>query len=472
MKSIALLTTGFVLLAAGTGSAAVRLPAIFSDHMVLQQDRAVPVWGWAEPGEEISVSIAGQRKTARADANGKWKVTLDKLTPGPALTMTVSGKNTLAVNDVLVGEVWLGSGQSNMARTTKSAMDFAKEQAAANLPNIRMFKVESGAATNAQSDCRGSWKVCSPETVGSYSAVLFFFGRELHQHLKLPLGLIHSSVGGTTIEQWTDAETQRAVAELQPIFAAPTQGTNAAAASAAKGPNARIGIGGLFNGKIAPLIPYGLRGVIWYQGEGNTKSMEQARLYEHQLPLLIKDWRQRWGYEFPFAWVQLPNFARNGETWCVVREAMLKTLALPHTGMAITVDIGNPDNVHPQNKEEVGRRLSLWALGSVYGKEVSAISGPLPAGHQIKGGEVTLQFRHTNGGLVGKGGALKGFVIAGEDRQWHAAQARIAGAQVVVSCAEVKDPVAVRYAWEANPDGNLFNGANLPASPFRTDDWK
>ncbi len=180
--------------------------------------------------------------------------------------------------------------------------------------------------------------------------------------------------------------------------------------------------------------------------------MEQARLYEHQLPLLIKDWRRRWGDEFPFAWVQLPNFAKNGEQWCVVREGMLKTLALPHTGMAITVDIGNPDNVHPQNKEEVGRRLSLWALGSVYGKGVSAISGPLPAGHKIKEGEVTLEFRHTNGGLVAKGGALKGFVVAGEDRKWHPGQARIAGTQVIVSCAEVSRPVAVRYEWKGNPD--------------------
>lgn len=472
MKSLASFSFGVVLLVARSGLAEVRLPALFSDHMVLQQERAVPIWGWADPGEEISVSIAGQRKTAGADADGKWKVTLGKLAPGPALTLTVIGKNTVTVNDVLVGEVWLGSGQSNMARTTKSAKDFAKEQVAADLPSIRMFRVESGAATNAQADCRGSWKVCSPETVGGYSAVLFFFGRELHQQLKLPMGLIHSSVGGTAIELWTDADLQRQQPELRPLFDALAQRANDAAATKKLPPNARIKIGGLFNGKIAPLIPYALRGVIWYQGEGNTKSMEQARLYEYQLPLLIKDWRRRWGDEFPFAWVQLPNFAKNGEPWCVVREGMLKTLALPHTGMAITVDIGNPDNVHPQNKEEVGRRLSLWALGSVYGKEVPAISGPLPAGHKFKGGEVTLEFRHTNGGLVAKGGALKGFVVAGEDRKWHPAQARIAGTQVIVSCTEVPRPVAVRYAWEANPDCNLFNGAGLPASPFRADDWK
>jgi len=456
-----------LLLMTRTASADVRLPAIISDHMVLQQDVIVPIWGWADPGEEVSVVIGGQRKSARADAAGKWKVELDKLKPGAALTLTVTGKNKVAVNDVLVGEVWLGSGQSNMARTTKSAKDFAKEQAAANLPNLRMFKVESGAATNAQSDCRGSWKVCSPETVGGYSAVLFFFGRELHQNLGLPMGLIHSSVGGTTIEQWTDLETQRAAPELTPIFAALAAKTNAPA----KAPNARIPIGGLFNGKIAPLIPYALRGIVWYQGEGNTKSVEQARLYEHQLPLLITDWRKRWGQDMPFAWVQLPNWAKNGEAWCIVQEGMLKTLKLPKTGMAITVDIGDANDVHPQNKEEVGRRLSLWALGSVYGKQV-ATSGPLPGGHEIKGSEVVVKFQHTNGGLVAKAGALKGFNLAGEDRQWHPATARITGSQVFVSCAAVKRPVALRYAWQDNPDCNLFNGAGLPASPFRTDDWK
>lgn len=465
----ALLTTSVLLFTSSPARADVRLPAIISDHMVLQQDAAVPIWGWADPGEEISVFIAGQRKSARADSAGKWKIELDNLKPGAALTLIVTGKNTLTVNNVLVGEVWLGSGQSNMARTTKSAKDFAKEQAAANLPNLRMFKVESGAATNAQSDCRGSWKVCSPETVGGYSAVLFFFGRELHQDLRLPMGLIHSSVGGTTIEQWTDLETQRAAPELKPIFTALEAKTNATAA-AAKPPNAQIRIGGLFNGKIAPLIPYALRGIVWYQGEGNTKSLDQARLYEHQLPLLITDWRKRWGQELPFAWVQLPNWARNGEAWCIVQEGMLKTLKLPKTGMAITVDIGDANNVHPQNKEEVGRRLSLWALGSVYGKPVPT-SGPLPAGHEIRGSEVVVNFQHTNGGLLAKGGELKGFNLAGEDRQWHPATARITGSQVFVSCAKVKQPVALRYAWQDNPDCNLFNGAGLPASPFRTDDW-
>jgi sialate O-acetylesterase len=228
--------------------------------------------------------------------------------------------------------------------------------------------------------------------------------------------------------------------------------------------------GGLFNGKIAQLIPYAVRGIVWYQGEANSAPGKGA-YYQHQLPLLVNDWRARWGEELPFAWVQLPNFGREGEGWSLVREAMLKTLSLPKTGMAITVDIGETKDIHPKNKQDVGRRLALWALGDVYGNTVPATSGPLPTEHEVKGDSITVTFLHADGGLVAKGGDLKGFVIAGEDQQWKPAQARIVGTTVVVSSSEVSMPVAVRYAWSADPDCNLFNEAGLPASPFRTDDW-
>jgi sialate O-acetylesterase len=470
-KPLALLTLGAFLLVARLAAAEVRLPAIFSDHMVLQQDTTVPIWGCADPGEEVSVAIAEQRKSVRADTDGKWKVELNQLRPGQTLTLTVKGKNTVIVNDVLVGEVWLGSGQSNMQFAVRRAQDLEKEKQTANFPQIRMFKVESGAAATAQPDCKGSWLVCTPESVIDFSAALFFFGREIHQALGVPVGLINSSVGGTPIQLWISPEAQRAAPELKQFFAAIPETTNTAGANSGKKPKTQI-LGGLFNGKIAPLIPYALRGVLWYQGEANTKSVERARYYEHQLPLLITDWRKRWGQELPFAWVQLPNFAKGGDGWCVVREAMLKSLKLPRTGMAITVDVGEPDNIHPKNKQEVGRRLSLWALGAIYGKKVASISGPLPAGHQIKGSEMKVSFQHADGGLKAKGVELKGFSLAGEDRQWHPAQARIAGAQAIVSSAEVKQPVALRYAWQDNPDCNLYNGAGLPASPFRTDDWR
>jgi sialate O-acetylesterase len=227
----------------------------------------------------------------------------------------------------------------------------------------------------------------------------------------------------------------------------------------------------LFNGKIAPLIPYAIRGALWYQGEANTVPAK-APFYEHQLRLLVNDWRARWGYAFPFAWAQLPKFAVNGRDWPLVREAMLKTLALPQTGMGINLDIGEERDIHPKNKQEVGRRLSLWALGSVYGRDVPATSGPLPAGHQIRGNEIVVQFTHANGGLMARDGALSGFDIAGDDRIWKPATARIAGDRVIVSNSEIRNPVAVRYAWENYPTASLYNSAGLPATPFRTDNWK
>ena len=484
----------------------VKLPAIISEHMVVQSGVEVAVWGWAEAGEEVAVSFAGQTKSAKANATGKWTLKLEKLkAANEPLTLTVKGKNTLTVQDVLVGEVWLGSGQSNMALQVSRANNPEEEAAAAKLPAIRMFTVNSDAAPTAQDDCKGSWEVCDPATVGRFSAAAYFFGRELHKALGVPVGLINSSVGGTPIESWISPEAQQNSPELQ-RYVDELKKTEAAidltaakakyerdlaqwkeAAAAAKAEKktpprppidpvalrARKGnVGGLFNGKIAPLIPYALRGAIWYQGEANSAS-NKAPFYHHQLAALIADWRTRWGSEFPFAWVQLPNFDGGAvRDWPTVREEMLKTLAVPKTGMAITIDIGEEKNIHPKNKQEVGRRLSLWALGTVYGKKVPTTSGPLPAGHKIRGSEAVLEFTHADGGLVAKDGELKGFVIAGEDKQWKPAQARIDGGKVIVSSAEVKQPVAVRYAWENWPTCNLYNGAGLPASPFRTDDWK
>ena len=492
------------ILTAATAHAAVKLPAIFSEHMVLQQDAGVPVWGWADAGEEVTVSVAGEAQKTKADAAGKWTVKLGTLKPGGPHTLTVQGANTVTIADVLIGEVWLGSGQSNMAMTVSRAKDFEQEQTAANLPQVRMFTEKSGGSAKASDECAGSWVVCAPETVGAFSATLFFTGREIHKALGVPVGLINSSVGGTPIDSWIAPEAQQASPELKALFAANAKVETAFNAEAAKAkyekdlaawteavkqaraekkplprkpqdPVAlrarKSNIGGLFNGKIAPLIPYAIRGALWYQGEANSTE-PKASFYQYQLPLLVKDWRARWGYEFPMAWVQLPNFGGPGRNWPGVREAMLKTLQLPKTGMAVTIDIGDEKNIHPTNKQEVGRRLSLWALGEVYGKKVAATSGPLPAGHKVRGSEVVLSFTHSDGGLKAKDGDLKGFAIAGADQQWKPAQARIDGDKVIVSSAAAPHPVAVRYAWENFPTCNLYNGAGLPASPFRTDDWK
>lgn len=488
---------------AAPARADVRLPRIISDHMVLQRDAGVPIWGWADPGESVTVAIGGQKKTAKADAKGKWQVKLDRLTETGPLTLTVSGtKNTLTVNDVLVGEVWLASGQSNMAWMVRQSRDFEKEQAAARYPQLRMFTVSRVPARTPSDDCTGSWQVCTPETVGLFSATAYFFGRELHQKLGVPVGLINSSVGGTPVEAWTSLDVQKARPELQGLLAGwekraatyePAQALAAyekqlatwkeavkkAKAEGKQPPRQPQKPGDprdnthhpavLFNGMIAPLVPYAIRGAIWYQGESNASTEETGKLYAVQLPLLIKDWRARWGQgDFPFAWVQLPNFQTKAEGWPAVREAMVKSLALPNTGMAITMDIGEVNDIHPKNKQDVGHRLALWALARVYDRDVP-YSGPLLGGHQVKGNVVELSFQHATRGLVAKGGDLKGFTIAGADKKWVPAVARIEGDKVLVSSPEVQEPVAVRYSWAANPDGNLFNGAGLPASPFRTD---
>ncbi len=492
---------------AALAAADLKLAAVFTDHLVLQRDKAVPVWGWADPGETITVEFAGQAKTATADAAGKWLVKLDPLAASAeSRTIVVRSDKAgrrLEITDVLVGEVWLGSGQSNMAMAVSRAKDFEAEKAAAGLPLIRMFREESGNAPAPQPDGKGKWVVCSPETVGGFSATLYFFGREIHRELKVPVGLINSSVGGTPIESWIAGEVQQRAPELQALReaearadagfdaakakagyekalarwkeqAAKAKATGQAAPKKPQDPLAqranKSGGGGLFNGKIAPLVPYGIRGITWYQGEANSQP-GKGPFYQHQLPLLVNDWRARWGEELPFAWVQLPNFNRPGEGWMLVREAMLKSLRLPRTGMAITVDIGDARDIHPKNKQEVGRRLALWALGEVYGQKVAATSGPLLAAHEVRGSEVVISFKHTEGGLTAREGNLKGFVVAGEDRQWKPANARIDGGKVIVASPEVMKPVAVRYAWEPNPDCNLFNGAGLPASPFRTDNW-
>ncbi len=476
--------------------AEVKLPAIISDHMVLQADAEVPIWGWAGPGEEVAVLLGTAHASTKADASGKWHVKLPKLPAGGPHELKVKGTNSLSVGDVLIGEVWLGSGQSNMAMTVNRAQDFEKEAAAANWPQIRMFTVTSGASNKPQTDCSGSWAVCTPEAVTRFSATAYFFGRELHQTLNVPVGLINSSVGGTPIESWISPEAQETSAELKPFFAATSNDNapfdaakakakydrdlanwqqsskkaKAAGQPVPKRPQDPVAVrerkgnvGGLFNGKIAPLVPYRVRGVLWYQGEANSTPVK-APFYQHQLPLLVNDWRSRWGYELPFAWVQLPNFAGAGRDWPTVRQAMLQTLKLPKTGMAITLDIGEVNDIHPKNKQEVGRRLALWALGTVYGKSVPT-SGPLPAKHERRASSIVVQFDHADGGLVAKSGELVGFEIAGE-QGFKPATATIEGNSVVVTSADVARPVAVRYAWTNGPTASLYNGAGLPASPF------
>lgn len=491
--------------AAAPALADVTLPALFSDHMVLQAGVNVPVWGWADAGEEVTLSLAGQKVTARTGADGRWRTNLPPMKSGAEpLTLTVEGRNRIVIQDVLVGEVWLASGQSNMAFQFNRCGYPAEEAAAAALPEIRMFTVKAQSTRAPQEKCEGAWVAASPETVQSFSAVAWFFGKDLHGRLGVPVGLINSSWGGTDIAAWTSEEAQAGVPALKAqmedwarkaavfdeakakadharrvtAWKAQVAKAQAEGRPLPRGPRAEVHPdiyqnrpANLFNGMISPLLPYALRGAIWYQGEHNCANVEKAALYATQLPLLIQDWRARWGRELPFAWVQLPNFEQTAPR-PLVREAMLKSLGVPNTGMAVTIDVGEAHDNHPKDKKTVGGRLALWALARVYGEEVPAWSGPLPAGHEVRGGEVVLGFEHTTGGLAARGGELRGFVIAGVDKVWKPGRARIEGDKVVVSSAEVAAPVAVRYSWASNPDGNLFNGAGLPASPFRTDVWE
>ena len=488
----------------------VRLPALFSDHMVLQANERVPVWGWAKPNEKVSVAIAGQKLMTVADVQGRWRVRLEPIQSGQHLTLTVQGANKITVNDVLTGEIWLGSGQSNMQMKVREAKDFSLEQTNAEFPDLRMFTVPLKASLTPLEDTKGSWRVCNSNTVGEFSAMLYFFGREIHQRMKTPVGLIHSSWGGTPIQSWTSLEAQARVTELKPIVegfqkalqkpfdvaaadaewrVALTNWQAAVADARAKQKDeprkplkradprvSEYSPGNLFNAMVAPLIPYRIKGALWYQGEANG-GLDKAPLYRHQLPTLINDWRARWGEsDFPFAWAQLPGFtARTNDPaapsgWALVREGMLETLSLPNTGMGVNIDLGEEKNIHPKNKQDVGHRLALWALAQVYQQKIP-FSGPLFVGSENLEGKIKLKFSNADGGLVCRNGVLKGFAIAGADKKWRWAEAQIDGDNVVVSSGEVPQPVAVRYGWANNPDCNLYNSAGLPASPFRTDRW-
>jgi sialate O-acetylesterase len=495
-----------VLLVVGVAFGDIRLPAIIGDNMVLQQGEAVAIWGWAEPGEEVMVSVSWHSVQwgVTADKDGKWRFNVTSPKAGGPYEITLNGKNTITIKNILVGEVWVGSGQSNMQMSVQSSANSQDEIAAANYPKIRLFQVEREVARKPKDDCKGSWVECSPETVGGFSAAAYFFGRELHKELDVPIGLIHTSWGGTPAEAWTTRDMLETDEDFKPILARfdeamakypqakaeydkkIEQWKEAAAKAKEEGKNApqkpRGPSGpdnpnfpaGLYNAMIAPLIPYGIHGAIWYQGESNA-----GRAYQYRLlfPAMIQSWRKTWGQgDFPFIFVQLANFKavkdEPGESdWAELREAQLKTLSLPNTGMAVIIDIGDAKDIHPKNKQDVGKRLALWALGNSYGKKI-VYSGPLYKSMKVEGGKVILSFDHVGGGLIAKGEEpLKGFAVAGADKKFVWADAKIEGAAVVVSSEAVVAPAAVRYAWADNPICNLYNKEGLPASPFRTDDW-
>ncbi|HXX92466.1 MAG TPA: sialate O-acetylesterase [Planctomycetota bacterium] len=471
-------------------AAELKVHGLFSDNMVLQSDQAAPVWGTAEPGREITVSIAGQKKTAHTGPDGRWMVKLDPLKAGGPHELAIGEAITL--KNVMVGEVWICSGQSNMEMSVNSSNSAAEEKANAAYPKIRLYTVPRRQADQPEHDLVGSWKECGPDTVGGFSAVAYFFGREVHQKLGVPIGLIHTSWGGTPAEVWTSdrviqsrpefknyvtfyAQRQEKYEKDLAKYKEDVEKAKAEGKPAPKPLNKPMKLSCLYNAMIAPLIPYGVRGAIWYQGESNAS---QAKLYQTLFPAMITNWREDWGQgEFPFGFVQLANFmARRDQpgdsNWAELREAQTMTLSLPKTGMAVIVDIGDAKDIHPKNKQDVGKRLAFWAESQVYGDKTVVYSGPILDSAKFEGGQAVVSFKHVGGGLVARGDRLTGFALAGEDRKFAWAEAKIEGDKVVVSSGSVAKPVSVRYAWADNPECNLYNKEGLPASPFRSDSWE
>lgn len=628
-------------------AADINLPILFSDNMVIQRNKIIPVWGTAEPGGEVIVEIAGNQKSTEVTKDGKWKLDFPPISVGGPYDLTIIGIDTISYKNVMVGEVWICSGQSNMEMTLTYCNNYEEEVAMADYPNIRLFQVKRTTSNQPQDTVNGDgWDECSPETIPNFSAVAYFFGRKLFDELNVPIGLIHTSWGGTPAEAWTSAEALKMMhdfrdeveliestlpeqilsqekykAEIKirdektnlgdagfdsgkPIWNdpelelsgwktmnLPTRWENAGypnldgimwfrkeidLPSSMAGTELilnlgpvndiditwfnGIKIGGLsganilreykvpkslvkpgknvivvsiqdigysggmwgnkdqmfiessnginlsiagewlykigfdtkvlgpkphspndpnrptvlFNSMLHPLIPYAIRGAIWYQGESNA-----GRAYQYQtlFPTMIEDWRSQWNQgDFPFLFVQLANFMElqtepKDDDWAELREAQLMTLTLPNTGMAVTIDIGNASDIHPKNKQDVGKRLALNALNLVYDKEIE-YSGPIYKRNEIEGNKIRLTFDHVGSGLTAPNNeALKGFSIAGSDKNFYWAKAEIEGNSIVVWNDKIENPVSVRYAWASNPICNLYNKEGLPASPFRTDSW-
>ena len=535
MRSRLLLAAVSVSLMGIYARADVKLPAIISDNMCLQAGKTLPIWGTAGAGEQVTVTIGEQKQTATAGADGKWIVKLGALPAGTTGEMIVAGKNTITVKNIIVGEVWVASGQSNMEFGFKQAHNVAEEQPKAKYPKIRLFNLKKKIAFEPLADCEGRWEECTPDSVMFTSGVGYFFVRDLHRDLGVPMGLIHTSWGGTPAEAWTSVEDLESNPALKPLADRFTETkshladekekyatavipkwesqvqkwTEAEAERQKTAPDSKPRqkprkpappdqdpnlSSVLYNGMIAPIVPFGIEGAIWYQGESNAgRPMEYRALF----PAMITDWRKHWSElnpdeaNFPFLFVQLANYqAREAQPvqsdggWPGLREAQHMTLSLPNTGEAVIIDVGQADDIHPRDKMDVGHRLALAAEKVAYHQDI-VYAGPTYQGMSVEGGKIRVKFANIGGGLkiaahpstqpgvpqTEPASDVKGFSIAGEDKKFYWADAKIEGDGVVVSSDQVPTPAAVRYAWANNPDCNLYNKENLPASPFRTDAW-
>jgi sialate O-acetylesterase len=487
---------GFFLVIPYSLVADVRLPSLLTSQMVLQRDVPLHFWGMASPAEKVSVSFHEETQTTEADEFGRWSVYLKPVTAGGPFSLTVRGMNRIVLEDIWVGDVWIAAGQSNMELPLKETEGAKEEIATAQNPRIRFFRVQKNTAAYPLEDVSpASWEFCSPETVPAFSAVAYYFGKQIFETQKIPLGFIDASWGGTPLASFTSLEAISRDASLMPVFShwsnmAGEQATTllqlekerkeveeaaAKARSEGKEPPGRPwhpdfeawAPAAIYNGMIAPLTRYPIRGAIWYQGESDA-SPERSSVYSRLFQAMIRDWRQAWGVgDFPFFFVQLANWeAGPGNAWPEIREAQRETLALRNTGMAVTIDAGDAKDIHPRDKKTVGLRLALAARAIAYGEEIE-YSGPLFRQTTVAGQSLRIWFDHVGVGLVAKGGeVLKGFEIAGAEGKFEKAEARIEGTTVVVSHSAVPHPRRVRYGWADNPEVNLLNQAGLPASPF------
>ena len=492
-----------LLLAVGISAvkAEVQLPRLFSSHMVLQRDRPIHIWGWSEPAEKVTVTLNGATQTATGDKDGSWGVYLPPQPAGGPFSLAVAGSNRISLEDVLVGDVWFASGQSNMemplAGFAGSAVikNSATEIAQANHPKMRLLLVgrKASALPLADIDTDQSWTACTPQTAAKFSAAAYFFGRDVQEKEQVPIGLIDSSWGGTPAEAWTSLDGLSADASLMPVFAARAQMINeqASVAAAIKAEQradaaaesahrkaathpwrpdpASWDPAWLFNGMVAPFVPLQIKGAIWYQGESNASAM-RAPLYGKLFSAMITDWRRHWQIgNFPFLYVQIANYQTDPkDDWPRVREGQRQTLSLINTSMAVTVDVGDPHNIHPADKQSVGHRLALAAESIAYGERIE-YSGPAFRETSMDNGTIRAWFDHAEG-LAAKGDALTGFEIAGSDGKFVAATGRIDGTSVVLSNPQVPAPKYVRYGWQNAPAVNLYNSAGLPTSPFTSQD--
>lgn len=491
-----------LFITAGSLHAGLLMPPLFGDHMVLQRDHANPVWGWSAPGEEITVTIAGQRHVVIAGADGAWRVKLQPLAAGGPHQLSIrTPAESRTIEDVLVGEVWICSGQSNMewplSRTQEANIDLLM----AKHPTIRLITVPRVGTQEKQRTFEGGWEPCTPESARDFSAIGYYFGRILATTLEVPIGLIDNAWGGSAAEAWIDREFLAKSGRFD-AFLASWKAFEASydrdaeirefkaklAAWEAEGRKGRAPRqpmeqmsgnhrpGNIFNGVLYPTIGYGIRGVIWYQGESNAR---RAAQYRDLFPLLIAHWRELWGQgDFPFYYVQLADFMAErpepvDSEWAELREAQTMTLArVPHTGQAVTIDLGEGRDIHPRNKQTVAHRLARWALARDYGVDLPFRS-PTYASMAAEGAKIIVTFDHVGERLYAfDTEAVQGFAVAGEDRKFHWADARVVGTHTVeVSCEKVPQPVAVRYAWADNPRCNLYSSDGLPATPFRSDSW-